>query len=333
MTRVVRFHEIGGPDVLRIEDLDIGAPGPDEVRVRIEAIGVNRAEVMFRSGAYLEQPKFPARLGYEAAGVVEAYGRNVDAFKVGEPVCVIPAFSLNEYGVYAEEAIVPAHAVVKRPPKVGAVDAAAVWMQYITAWGALIDIGRLDKGQTVLLTAASSSVGLAAIQIANMVGAVPIAATRTRAKADALKRAGAAHVIVTREEDLVESVMGITANHGADIVFDPVAGPGVEKLAQASARNGMLFIYGMLSGAETTPFPMAPAMLKGLTMRAYTLFEITGDPPRREQAVNFINEGLATGGLKPIIARTFALDQIAEAQRFMESNNQIGKIVVEVPAT
>lgn len=329
MTRVVRFHETGGPEVLRIEDLDIGEPGPGELRVRMEAIGLNRAEVMFRSGAYLEDPKFPARLGYEGSGIVEALGRGVSGFSVGDPICVIPAFSLNDYGVYAERAIVPVQAVVERPAKLDAVQAAAVWMQYTTAWGALIDIGQLREGQSVLLPAASSSVGLAAIQIANAVGATPIAATRTRAKVDALKRAGAAHVVVTQEEGIVASVMRITNDQGADFVFDPVAGPDVEKLAQAAARNATLFIYGMLSGAET-PFPMAPAMLKGLTLRAYTLFEITSDPSRLERAVKFISDGLVSGSLKPIIAKTFTLDQIVEAHRFMESNQQIGKIVVTV---
>lgn len=330
MTRVVRFHQTGGPQVLKIEQADIGEPGPGELRLRIEAIGLNRAEVMFRSGAYLEQPKFPARLGYEASGVVEAVGSGVTGFHTGDAVCVIPAFSLNDYGVYAERAVVPAHAVVRRPAGLSAVEAAAVWMQYITAWGALIDIGRLQEGQAALLTAASSSVGLAAIQIANAVGGVPIATTRTRAKVEALKRAGAAHVIVTGEEELLGRVMQITAGRGAELIFDPIAGPGVETLAQAAAKNATLFIYGMLSGAPT-PFPMAPAMLKGLTLRAYTLFEITGDPPRLQRAERFVSDGLASGALKPVIARTFPFDEIVEAHRYMESNQQIGKIVVEMP--
>ncbi len=235
MARVVRFHRTGGPEVLQIEDLEVGDPGPGEVKIRVEAIGLNRAEAMFRSGTYLEEPRLPARLGYEASGVVEVLGPGVAGLKPGDPISVIPAFSLNKYGVYAEEAIVPASAVVKRPAGLRAVEAAAVWMAYPTAYGALISIGEVALGDGVLIPAASSSVGLAAIQIANAVGAVPIATTRTAEKRERIRQAGAAHVIVTNDQDLVAEVMRITQGKGARVIFDPVAGPWIEKLAQAAA--------------------------------------------------------------------------------------------------
>lgn len=327
MARVVRFHQTGGPEVLKIEELEVGAPGPQEIQVRVEAIGLNRAEASFRAGQYLEQPDLPGRLGYEASAVVEALGSGVKGFEVGEAVCVIPAFSMNEYGVYATEAIVPAAAVVKRPAGLNTVEAAAVWMQYLTAWGALIDIGKVTSSDAVIITAASSSVGIAAIQIANMLGAVPIATTRTSAKKGALKDAGAAHVIATEEQDLVAEVKRITNGRGARIVFDSVAGAQVETLAQAMARNGILVVYGFLSG-QPTPFPMGPAMLKGLSIRGYTLFEVTGDSERVKRAQAFITPALEAGKLKPIIAKTFPFDQIADAHRYMESNQQLGKIVV-----
>ncbi|UBF24949.1 zinc-dependent alcohol dehydrogenase family protein [Kovacikia minuta CCNUW1] len=329
MTRVVRFHQIGGPEVLQIEDLEVGAPGPDEIRIRVEAIGLNRAEAMFRSGTYLEEPHLPARLGYEASGIVEALGSNVQGFEIGEAVSVIPAFSMNQYGVYAEQAIVPAAAVLKRPAGLSAVEAAAVWMQYLTAYGALIEIGRLSSGDAVVITAASSSVGLAAIQIANSVGALAIATTRTSTKAEALQKAGAAHVIVTQEQDLVAAVMQITDGKGARIVFDPVAGPGIETLAQAMSRQGILFIYGNLSG-QATPFPSGASMLKSLSLRGYVLFELTSDPQRLALAQAFIRRGIEAGTLKPIIAKTFTLNQMIEAHRYLESNQQFGKIVVTV---
>lgn len=263
MTRAVRFHQTGGPEVLQIENVEIDEPGVNEIRMDVDAIGLNRAEVMFRSGTYLEQPEFPACPGYEAAGTVAAVGRNVNGFKIGEPINVIPAFSLNDYGVYAEQANIPAAAVVKQPENISATEAAAVWMQYLTAWGALIDIGRLSDGETVIIPAASSSVGLAAIQIANNVGAVPIAMTRTNAKAARLLDAGAAHVVVSEEQDVVKEVMRITNHQGARIVFDPVAGPGIETLAQTLGQGGTYFVYGNLSG-QPSPFPLGPALLKGL---------------------------------------------------------------------
>ena len=329
MVKVVRFHECGGPEVLQIEDLPPREPGPGEVRLRVEAIGLNRAEAMFRSGQYLEPPKPPARIGYEAAGVVDAVGSGVDAFQPGDAVSVVPAFSMNEYGVYGEQAVVPARAVVKTPPGLSSIEAAALWMQYLTAYGALIDIGGLTAGDVVIIPAASSSVGLAAIQIARMVGATAIATTRTGAKKQALLDAGAPHVVATEEEDLVAEVMRISGGEGARIVFDPVAGPYVETLASATAKGGTIFLYGILS-LQPTPFPLFKALINGLTLRGYTLFEITLDPARLSRGVAFVKDGLAEGALKPVIAKTFPLDQIVEAHRYMESNQQIGKIVVTV---
>src|SRR5277367_6205095 len=126
MTKTLRFHEFGGPKVLRFESLEVGDPGTGEVRVRIEAIGLNRAEAAFRSGQYIEKAQLPARLGYEAAGIIEALGEGVKGFSVGEPICVFPAFSMNRYGVYAERAIVPASALLKRPAGLSTIEAASV---------------------------------------------------------------------------------------------------------------------------------------------------------------------------------------------------------------
>jgi NADPH:quinone reductase-like Zn-dependent oxidoreductase len=329
MARVVRFHKTGGPEVLRIEELDVPPPGKGEVQIRIHALGLNRAESMFRSGQYLEEPRLPARLGYEAAGTVAAIGPGVEGFKIGDAVSTIPSFSLNAYGLYGELANAPAHAVTHHPASLSWVEAAAVWMQYLTAYGALIDIAKLSRGDTVLIPAASSSVGLAAIQIANKVGAVPVALTRGSSKRQVLLDAGAAHVVATDEQDLVEEVSRITGGQGARVVFDPVGGPTFAKLAKATARLGTIFLYGALS-TEPTPLPLFDVLGKWLTVRGYVLMEITSDPKRLERAKQFINEGLAEGSLKPIIARTFPLEEIVEAHRYLESNQQIGKIVVTV---
>ena len=160
MVATVRFHEYGGPEVLRLEDVPVGGPGAGELLIRVDAIGLNRAEVLFRGGHYIEPVKeFPGRLGAEAAGVVEAVGAQVAGFEVGQAVSVVPAFSMNEYAVYAEHAIVPSAAVVHRPDGLGAIEGAAVWMPYVTAYGALVEVGGMRAGDTVVLTAASSSVG------------------------------------------------------------------------------------------------------------------------------------------------------------------------------
>ena len=208
-------------------------------------------------------------------------------------------------------------------------EAAASWMQYVTAWGALIEQAKLGQQDFVLVTAASSSVGLAAFQIARMVGATPIAITRTRAKKQALLDAGAAYVIVSDEEDIVERVMEITAGQGARVVFDPVGGRSFEPLTQSMARGGILLVYGALS-SEPTPFPLFTVLGKSLTLKGYLYAEIVADPEVLERAKAFILQGLESGALSPIIAKTFPLSDIQEAHRFLETNQQFGKIVVTV---
>ena len=135
MARIVRFHRTGGPEVLQIEQVELPPPGPGEVRLAVKALGLNRAEAMFRAGQYLEDPKFPARLGYEAAGTVLAVGPNVTDFKAGDAVSTVPAFSMNQYGTYGDEVNLPARALVKHPANLSWSQAAAVWMQYLTAYG------------------------------------------------------------------------------------------------------------------------------------------------------------------------------------------------------
>ena len=158
MSRIVRFHELGGPEVLRIEEVEVPPPGPGEIAVEIKAFGLNRAESMFRSGPYVEAPEFPARLGYEGAGVVTAVGAGVADFAPGDAVSVIPPLSITRWGSYGEVATFPAEVAVKHPASLTWVESAGIWMQYVTAYGALIEIAKLARGDFVLITAASSSV-------------------------------------------------------------------------------------------------------------------------------------------------------------------------------
>ncbi|MFM9631007.1 MULTISPECIES: zinc-dependent alcohol dehydrogenase family protein [Streptomyces] len=328
MAKLVQFDRIGGPEVLALRDVASHAPGAGEIRIRVDAIGLNRAEIMYREGAYFYQPVFPSTLGYEAAGVVEAVGEGVSEFSAGDPVAVVPAFLQNEYGTYGDSVVLPAAAVVPRPAQVDAVTAAAVWMAYITAYGPLTESGRVRPGDHVLITAASSSVGLAAIQIARHIGAIPIATTRGADKKQRLLDAGAADVIVTDDEDLPARISEITGGKGVRLAFDPIAGPGVETLARGIAPGGYLVVYGALD-PRPTPLPNAQSF-PALNTSTYTLFEITSDPERLRRAVAFVNAGLASGSFTPVVDKTFDLSDIAEAHRYMEANGQVGKIVVTV---
>ncbi len=146
--RTVRFHETGDASVLKIEDLPLEEPGENEIRIKVEALGLNRAEVAFRYGAYLEQPELPSRLGYEAAGTVDAVGAGVEGFEVGDKVGTIPSFSMNQYGVYGEYATVPVHSVTTSPAGFDARQSASIWMQYLTAWGAMVPLGNLQAAST-----------------------------------------------------------------------------------------------------------------------------------------------------------------------------------------
>ncbi|GGL94306.1 NADPH:quinone reductase [Streptomyces fumigatiscleroticus] len=328
MARTVRFHEIGGPEVLRLEDLDPGEPGPGEVRIRVDAIGVNRAEALFRSGRYIEPVKqLPARLGNEAAGVVEAVGPEVTGFEKGQAVSVVPSFSHNDYGVYAEQAVVPAGALLPRPDGTDAVTGASVWMPYLTAYGAMVEVGGARAGDVAVLNAASSSVGLATIHTARRLGVTPIAVTRTRAKRQRLLDEGAAEVIVSDEENVADGVLRLTGGKGAEYVFDAVAGPGVTELARAVAADGTLFLWGAQSG-QPTPYPGFDLGMPALNMRTYTMLEVTRDPQRLRRAAAFITSGLRDGAFRSVVDRLFPLEDIVQAHRHLESNTQFGKIVV-----
>jgi NADPH:quinone reductase-like Zn-dependent oxidoreductase len=328
--KIVRFHTIGGPEVLQFDELSLPEPASGEVRLRVKAIGLNRAEVFFRQDQYLVKPILPSKLGYEASGTVEAVGPGVDRAWLGKTVSTVPSFPADKYGVYGEVAIVPASAIAEYPASLSPEEGTSIWMQYITAYGGLVLHGKIAKGDFAILTAASSSVGLAAIEIVKAEGATSIATTRTAAKKAELLSLGADHVIVTDEEDLVARVNEITGGKGARVIFDPVAGKGLETLAKAASMGGIIIEYGSLGGAGGTPFPLVPALLKGLEIRGYTLFELYASPEDFSKAKQYVYDHLASGQFKPRIDKVFPFAQIAEAHRYMESNQQIGKIVVTV---
>lgn len=331
MARIVRFYQLGGPEVLKIEEVPTQEPKKDEVRLKVQAIGLNRAESMFMRGHYLEPTKLPAKLGYEASGVVTAVGAGADPAWLNKSVSTIPSFSMNDYGVLGDEVIVPAHSVAEYPAKLSPIKATSIWMQYMTAYGALLEIGQLKKGEFVLITAASSSAGLAAIETVKAEQAIAIATTRKRDKRDGLLAAGADHVIVTEEEDLVARVKAITKGPGARLIYDPIAGPLLEKLAAAAAQGATIIEYGWLAMAPT-PFPLIPALMKALNIRGYWLAEIVFDPEKFIRAKKYVYDRIEDGHFQPKVAKTFRFEDVVAAYQYLESNQQIGKVVLTVGA-
>jgi NADPH:quinone reductase-like Zn-dependent oxidoreductase len=326
MAHQVVFDELGGPEVLRIEEVELGEPGPGEVLLRVDALGLNRAEALFRSGGYYYRPTLPgSRIGYEAAGEVLAVGDDVTGFSVGDPVLTAGTGGMSTNGVYGDRLRLPADSLIRRPGGTDAATGAALWLSYSTAYGALVEKGGLRPGDTVLITAASSSVGVAAIQIARHLGAIPVAVTRSAAKRERLAQLGAAHVIALDEGGLLDQVADITGGRGAEIVFDPVSGPGLAEVARAVAPGGLLIVYGWLD-----PRPAPLPLNWTLRILGYGNLQVTGDPEVRRRIWHFLNAGLRAGTLAPVIDRTFDFEEIVEAHRHLESNSQIGKIVVTV---
>jgi NADPH2:quinone reductase len=329
MVKTVRLHEFGGPEVLRLDDLALTEPGCGEVRIDVKAIGLNRIEAVFRAGHFLAA-EFPTRIGYEAAGVIEAIGPQVEGFAPGDRVTTLFGLPMERYGTYGERILYPADHLLRVPNNLSFVEAAASWMQYGTAF-ALVEVANVRAGDFVVITAASSSVGLAAIQIANAEGAVSIAVTRSREKAKALKASGAAHVIVSDEENAPASIHAITGGRGARILFDAVAGAGLPGLIGAIAPGGIAIVYGMLAGT-TAEFVLPALMQNNLTLRGFAANVLVEQPDSRARMISYIEQRLASGALRPIIDSTFDLSHIAEAHRHLESNRQLGKIVVTTTA-
>lgn len=329
MPKVIRFHRLGGPEVLKVEQVELAAPMPGEVQIRVHALGLNRAEALFRSGLYIEEPEFPSGSGLEAAGVIECVGSGVHGWTPGDRVAVVPPVSMKQHPTQGELINVAVGRVVPIPPGQSFEEAAATWMAYLTAYGALVDVAAVNSGEHVVITAASSSVGLAAIQLVNALGGLPIALTRSDRKREPLVAAGAAHVVTLDQDRVAEAIREITGAAGARVIFDAVGGKLLPVLVSAAAADGIVISYGAL---DVCPSELPPAALlaKSLTLRGYLVHELLRNPGSLSIAKEFILKRIASGDLVPKIARTFPFEEITAAYRFLESNAQFGKVVVKI---
>lgn len=329
-TRIVRFDEFGDADVLKLEEVPLAEPAAKEVRIRIEAMSLNRADVLFRSNKYVIQPTFPAsRIGTDAAGVIEAIGTNVLDLKIGDRVIAGLGFDMSKYGTHGETAILPAEFVHRYPDFLSPAEAASINNPFVTAWGALIDQGEMNEGDHVVITAASSSVGVAAIQLARAVGAIPIAVTRSGKKRQALLDAGAAHVVATENADLGESVRDITGGNGARLVFDAVGGETLEALDGIAGNGSIIFLYGAFD-LGSPPVPLIPTITKEIRLWGYMVYSVHNSPERLKRSFGYIYEVMRSKEVRPVIDKVFPLSEYAEAHRYLESNEQVGRVVVTV---
>ncbi|CAM5653339.1 alcohol dehydrogenase catalytic domain-containing protein [Streptomyces narbonensis] len=324
-TRAVLFHETGGPEVLTVEEVTMPDPGPGEVLVRVEAIGLNRAEALFRAGTYYYPATLPgSRLGYEAAGVVEAVGAGVTA--LGDPVMAAANFDFGRYGVYAERVVLPEEYVVPRPEGVDAVTAAAVWLTCFTAYGGMVLTGGLRAGDHVVIAGASSGVGgRDPDRAADRGGADRHHARRGEAEAAAGARCGTCDRHGLRGAG--REVRTVTGGAERDLACAyAIGGPGFARLGDALRPGGAAVLYGWLD-----PRPVGLSANWPLTTHTYANGALARTEEGRRRAAGFIGSGLRDGSLAPVIAETFqGLERIADAHRLMESNTHLGKIVVRL---
>lgn len=319
--RAIRVHAIGGPEVLQYEEVTIPEPQAGEVRVKIEAAGVNYIDTYQRSGLY--QVPLPFTPGQEAAGVVDAVGAGVTEVKVGDRVAYAGAL-----GAYAEYAIAPAWRVVRLPDEVSTQQAAAVMLQGMTAHYLACDTFPLKPGDTALVHAAAGGVGLLLTQIAKMRGARVIGTVSTQDKAALAKQMGADEVILYTETDFAVAVKQLTNGKGVDVVYDSVGKTTFDKSLNCLRPRGYLVLYGQSSGPVP---PLDPQVLnaKGsLYLTRPMLAHYTATREELLRRANDLFEWLRAGKLHVRIDSTFPLAQAAEAHRTLQSRATKGKILL-----
>jgi NADPH:quinone reductase len=322
MAKAVRIHEHGGPEILRVEDVDVPAPGPDEVQIKHTAIGVNYIDVYDRTGLY--PLSLPSTLGREAAGTIVARGRKVRDFRVGERV----AYVLPQPGSYSELRNVPAARVVKVPSGVSDEQAAALMLKGMTAQYLLRRTYRVKRGDVVLAHAAAGGVGLILSQWAKALGATVIGVVGSEAKAELARKHGCKHVLISGRDELVPNVKRLTKNVGVAVVYDAVGKDTFMESLDCLRPLGMMVSYGNASGPPPALNPLELSKRGSLFLTRPTLFHYIA---RREDLVATARELFAVVKKKTVkvrVGQTYALADAAEAHRDLEARRTTGSTVL-----
>jgi NADPH:quinone reductase-like Zn-dependent oxidoreductase len=321
------IDRIDGKPQLVIRDVEKRLPAAGEVRYVVHAIGLNRADLLYMRGEHYTETVFPSRIGYEACGVIDAVGDGVTAFAVGDRVSAIP-FGDPEYGTGGEFALTPVAFLAPWPNSLSALEATASWMQYTTAYFPLVELAKVGPDDVVLITAASSSAALGAIQIAKILGARVVASTRTREKVGFLLASGADHVVIADEGNVSAQIIAAVGRQGVRVVYDAVSGSFVKEYAGALARNAQVFVYGSLGGSFIVECPMGEYLRAGASVHFYSLMNVLRDFRDADRAKSFILPAMRERGLRPIIDSVFRFEDAALAYSHLESGKQKGKIVL-----
>ena len=277
MKHMLEFNRYGEPeDVLEIRTYPQREPGQGEVRIDVKAFALNRADLLFIHGEHYSLPNFPSRLGDECCGVIDAIGKGVTGFEIGDRVSTIP-FHTDQYKTHGESTLTLAPYVAQIPDNLSFVDGTSIWMQYLTAYFPLVEICHIGPGDTVLIAAASSSAALGCMQMAKLLGATVIGSTRTSAKKAALLDLGYDHVVAFQEENLGERVLEISDGIGARMIYDPIGGVFSREYNDGLARNATIIWYGMLS-ALNMEVDILPMVRTASVLHPYSMYNHVTQP-------------------------------------------------------
>jgi len=323
MAHAIRFHQPGGPDVLHLEEVTVGDPGPGEVRLRQEAVGLNFADTYFRTGLY--PVPLPNGIGVEAAGVVESVGTGVTNVVPGDRV-TYTGF-VNTLGAYSTERLIPAAPLIKLPPQISCETAAAMTMRGLTAAYLLRRMWPLQRGDTILVHAAAGGVGLIVTQWAKVLGLTVIGTVSSDAKAQVARANGCDYVVLYGREDVAQRVREITRGEGVAVVYDSVGKDTFAGSLASLRRRGLLVCVGTASG----PVPPIDAMqlaLKGsLFVTRPALADYIADPAEKSMLAGELFGHVAAGRIRIEIHQKYRLQDAAQAHRDLESRRTTGSSI------
>ncbi|WP_431956476.1 quinone oxidoreductase family protein [Nocardia lijiangensis] len=321
MAQAVRFYETGGPEVLRWEDTEVGEPGPGEVRIRHEAVGLNFADTYFRTGLY--PAALPAGMGVEAAGVIEAAGPGVTGFRAGDRV----TYTGSPLGAYSTERVMGAEHLIALPEEIAFETAAAMTMRGLTTAYLLRRIHPLRAGDTVLLHAAAGGVGLLFTQWAKLLGVTVIGTVSSEQKAETAKAHGCDHVIIYTREDVATRVREITSGTGVPVVYDSIGKTTYRSSLDSLARRGLLVCFGTASGPVPPIDAMELAVKGSLFVTRPALADYIADPAERAALAGELFDHVAAGRIRIDITQRHALSEAAAAHHDLESGSSIGSSI------
>jgi len=323
MAKAVRFYEAGGPEVLRYEDIEVGDPGPGQVRLRHVAVGLNFADTYFRSGMY--PVPLPNGMGVEAAGVVQAVGDGVTNVAVGDRV-TYTGF-INTLGAYSTERLIPAVPLIKLPESIGFETAAAMTMRGLTSAYLMRRIVPFKAGDTLLVHAAAGGVGLIVSQWAKLLGITVIGTVSTEEKAAIARAHGCEHTINYSHEDVAKRVRELTNGVGVNVVFDSVGKTTFMSSLDSLKRRGTLVCVGTASGAIPPFDPQILAMKGSLYITRPALADYIADPAEKAELAAEIFGHVGAGRIKIEINQHYALQDAVQAHRDLESRKTTGSSI------